>query len=603
MDASGAHLLFLPDVPRVFLWGPRAEGLALAAKGAPERVQLVTGKGRIEKVGGIAIALADALAELAAFTVADADRFPPSVSIWSLAAKFALDLVARGRLVPAIRLVSDAHQARWRVSLALPDDARRFAQLAAAFPLAAHALPVTTTESAQHKSRSIVAESDAPQVWAPDALLESFLHATADTLARAASPAESVHSSAWETRWKAALLADDATFAAGGFGERFMHDDLRRWARPLAGAQRGETRVCFRLELPQQPQPGDLDGQVASRKGFRLRFLLQALTDPSLVVTAPDVYRGRLDAIHESRGMRKAQEDLLTGLATGARLFAPVAESLRQARPESAELSPTEAWQFMTTAPQFIEAGLGVILPSELTRAGQRRLRMRMRVGGERKAAASTNNAGAGTDLESLVNFQWQAELAGETLSEKDLRELALLKAPLVQFRGRWVAVDAAEIREALRLLEAPEGEFATHEALSAALGIAHGIDTTLPVEIEASGSFAQTIERLQSASRAVECPPPAQFTGTLRPYQLRGLSWLATMADLGLGACLADDMGLGKTVQLIALLLRQREAGITGPVLLVCPNVRRRQLGTGDRALRSWLDSDSPLWLGARTR
>ena len=41
-----------------------------------------------------------------------------------------------------------------------------------------------------------------------------------------------------------------------------------------------------------------------------------------------------------------------------------------------------------------------------------------------------------------------------------------------------------------------------------------------------------------------------------LRPYQLRGFSWLAFMRRVGLGACLADDMGLGKTVQLIAMLL-----------------------------------------------
>ena len=36
----------------------------------------------------------------------------------------------------------------------------------------------------------------------------------------------------------------------------------------------------------------------------------------------------------------------------------------------------------------------------------------------------------------------------------------------------------------------------------------------------------------------------------TLRDYQRQGLTWLAELTDLGLGACLADDMGLGKTVR-----------------------------------------------------
>ena len=51
----------------------------------------------------------------------------------------------------------------------------------------------------------------------------------------------------------------------------------------------------------------------------------------------------------------------------------------------------------------------------------------------------------------------------------------------------------------------------------------------------------------------------PDGFVGELRPYQERGLGWLAFLGDLGLGACLADDMGLGKTAQLLALLVNER--------------------------------------------
>ena len=65
----------------------------------------------------------------------------------------------------------------------------------------------------------------------------------------------------------------------------------------------------------------------------------------------------------------------------------------------------------------------------------------------------------------------------------------------------------------------------------------------------------------------------PEGFQGSLRPYQARGVSWLAFLEQWGLGACLADDMGLGKTIQLIAFLLHLQENGwLTDPVLLVCP-------------------------------
>src|SRR5205085_9405751 len=65
---------------------------------------------------------------------------------------------------------------------------------------------------------------------------------------------------------------------------------------------------------------------------------------------------------------------------------------------------------------------------------------------------------------------------------------------------------------------------------------------------------------------------PPAGLAATLRPYQRRGLSWLAFFDRLGLGACLADDMGLGKTVQLLALEVLVRKEGRRPPTLVVCP-------------------------------
>ena len=61
----------------------------------------------------------------------------------------------------------------------------------------------------------------------------------------------------------------------------------------------------------------------------------------------------------------------------------------------------------------------------------------------------------------------------------------------------------------------------------------------------------------------------PKRFQGDLRDYQVEGFRWLARLADLELGACLADDMGLGKTVQIIALLLHRTSSG---PALIVAP-------------------------------
>ncbi len=52
----------------------------------------------------------------------------------------------------------------------------------------------------------------------------------------------------------------------------------------------------------------------------------------------------------------------------------------------------------------------------------------------------------------------------------------------------------------------------------------------------------------------------PRDLAGTLRPYQVTGYRWLATLSDLNMGGILADEMGLGKSIQLIALLLHAKE-------------------------------------------
>ena len=65
----------------------------------------------------------------------------------------------------------------------------------------------------------------------------------------------------------------------------------------------------------------------------------------------------------------------------------------------------------------------------------------------------------------------------------------------------------------------------------------------------------------------------PGMLHCNLKPYQLRGLSWLASLYDQGINGILADEMGLGKTVQSISLLAHLMERhGVQGPFLVVSP-------------------------------
>ncbi len=68
----------------------------------------------------------------------------------------------------------------------------------------------------------------------------------------------------------------------------------------------------------------------------------------------------------------------------------------------------------------------------------------------------------------------------------------------------------------------------------------------------------------LEGFSGIPEVSVPKGFVGELRPYQQRGLDWLAFCREARLGCVLADDMGLGKTIQALAAL--------RGKTLVVAP-------------------------------
>jgi hypothetical protein len=614
--------VFLPEanMSSFFLWGPdspvsplagRLRDVATAGVGCVADEELT-----VRDVKGSTIALLDALPVLAAFTDEHAGLEPASIVAWGFASKLALDLAARERFVPRVeRLPDGAARARWVAALTRAEDAERVAMLAKAMPPAAYAVPVHGKQQAERPRRAKQAgrvparRISAPEVWDPEALLRSFLDTTLDALVRTAcgvpsrrSPGESVGPAPksrrirladstsrsrepWERRFIVALTRTSANFEVTGFTERGVPEQLDTWSLPARGVDAHALKGCFRFHLPEdetapRPEAGKRAGQRKrgdATEPLRLQYLLQAADDPSLLLDASEIWEAGARRIRRlGRSFEMPQEHLLRSLAIGARLFPPIERSLREARPSDVELDPTEAWTFLTqAAPALQEAGFGVLVPAELTRSGQRRLRLRMRIDAPSTPVAGVVG-GRGMGLGDALEFRWEAALGGEALSAADLDALAKLKAPLVRWRGRWIAVDRQELDDLRKILAERGGTIGTAEALGAALaGTTAPSSTSLPVEVMASGSFAALVERLRGGSESKRLgAAPSGFHGKLRGYQKRGVAWLATMADLGLGACLADDMGLGKTIQILAFLLQRRESARSDrrPVLLVCP-------------------------------
>ncbi len=83
--------------------------------------------------------------------------------------------------------------------------------------------------------------------------------------------------------------------------------------------------------------------------------------------------------------------------------------------------------------------------------------------------------------------------------------------------------------------------------------------------------TFKQIVSDISKA-KDLDFKIPEEISGTLRPYQKTGFNWVKTIERYGFGGILADDMGLGKTIQIIAILLDEKQK--TGKTsIVVCPS------------------------------
>lgn len=390
-----------------------------------------------------------------------------------------------------------------------------------------------------------------------DVLTDAAVRAAlADTsLARGARPRGAVPA------WLAALTGPRRDFTADAVSLDTLRRELDAWQRDAVG---GSVRASFRLVEP--ATDGFLDpatsGLNAGGGTWRVEFGLQPADQPGLHVDAARIW-------HEPAavpGPAIPQETLLAELGRASRLWPELDTALRTATPEALELDAVGAHRFLRDgAPVLHAAGFAVLLPSWWQRPSSR-LGARLQAH-SRTAPGTVAGAGGGVGLDALVDYHWEVSLGDQPLTAEELESLAALKSPLVRLRGRWVELDPKRLAAGLRLLRST-GELTVGDLLR--LGLSDPAADALPVlEVAADGALgdllAGTVER-----QLTPMDTAPSFQGVLRPYQRRGLAWLSFLQSLGLGGVLADDMGLGKTVQLLALLAGDPPGA--GPTLLVCP-------------------------------
>jgi superfamily II DNA or RNA helicase len=349
---------------------------------------------------------------------------------------------------------------------------------------------------------------------------------------------------------------------------------LREVVEDWAGSGRpAAVRTCFRLtyveEFPEdETDDGAADAATAAAAGggWLVEFLLQPADEPGLLVPAEDVWADAASPLF--RWVDYPQDVLLADLGRASRLWPELDEALRQPRPVRLRLDTVGAHRFLTYASLLHDAGFGVLLPAQWQR--RQELGLTLTVRSRQPAVPVLRDTTA--NREAIVGYRWGLAIGDEFLSEADLVELARAKVPLVRLRGRWVHLDRDRLRAGLAFLaRGGRGEMTAGEAMRLTRLVPDGA-LPLPVTgVDGTGWLADLL-----TGRAVErlelLDEPASLTARLRPYQRRGLSWLAFLDSIGVGALLADDMGLGKTVQVLALEAHLRDQGPRPPTLIVCP-------------------------------
>jgi SNF2 family DNA or RNA helicase len=510
-------------------------------------------------------------------------RLGKDLLFWSHVAKFSLELLINQQYLPALHSHGDGFLiAAWQPYLSDHQMQRRFEMLAQIMP------PVC-------RSYNTPSLADAPQ---PASLTEHFIAAVIDAAIRKWGSVEAISGDPALpiNHWLRQLLNGQRRLNLPPQQAYQFYRDWQEWTEQLQFTRDASFRVYLQLVEPAPESSTNCPPQ------WTLLYGLQSLENAELRIPARDVWQAQTGSLRVgSRRLDQPQDRLMSGLRGAARIFSPIAHSLRTPQPEYALLTIDEAYRFLKECVPILESsGYSVLLPEwwHVRHAGGLGLRLRLAM--HEHDGDEGRPRSAAEPLFGPVHYAWELTLAGQRLGRAEFQQMAAMESPLLRFGNQWIELDPFQVAAAQRFVldRQPTGIMSLLQAVHvvqgfqqefeeargaasdiAAFALPVGAPAVLPIDaIDVDGWLGQVITQLQEQQPPEAIDEPPGFTGALRPYQRRGVGWLAYLRRLGLGACLADDMGLGKTVQAIALLLHVRSSNTSmqesshHPALLICP-------------------------------
>ncbi len=488
-----------------------------------------------------------------------------SLLFLAAASRFVRHLLAQHRVVPMIQQDQSGSVAGvWAPWLGDEQTAARAARLLAAMPASSRA----AVDSFGHDGWTMI---DDFILRIGDAICRRVL--VQDTMKDAIEGRDAATD--LHVTWLTGLLDQPAEIDVRTGPRNDLIKGVRRW---IGGLEERGSGAAWRL-LVKLSEPLDLKGvddfaTPGDKVRWTLSLHLQSVPEPTVIADATDIWLLPPGAASvEGQRIEQPQELLLSELGRAARLYKRLEKVLEESEPTELELTTTDAYKFLREIrPLLIEQGFGVVAPdwwdSPTVRLGARMLVQSddidltsIGAGDENGGIGSTGSGTPQLGLASLVSYRWQIAVGDTNLTLEQFEKLAAQHSPLIRLNGRWVEIRPEDVKAAIKFIrENPGGKMEIGRALR--LAYASDVrDTGVPIlGMDATGWVAAVFGDASANTKMPMIEAPHGFIGTLRAYQLKGLSWLAFLDKLGLGACLADDMGLGKTIQLLALLAHERK-------------------------------------------
>ncbi|MCU0536742.1 MAG: DEAD/DEAH box helicase [Hydrococcus sp. Prado102] len=500
---------------------------------------------------------------------------------WTHIYRWSLDLLARGKFLPGISLQESKFKGQWYPLLDSSSDRARFAKFLQLMPAVCEAYNLDRNNEEQVTTLKT------------QELLLGFLREILDAQVRPWLASISLPKEPLIQPWLKGLSQVSADFTASEKEVKRIETAVYNWTLPVQDSLATPTnkklgqdrdRVCFSL----QPPVSDRNGEQI----WQLQYYLQALDNLEFLIDAETIWQNPIDRLNfNGRTIEQPQETFLKGLGLASRIYPLIEESLQQEKPNQCKLNSIQVYEFIKAiAWQLQDSGLGVKLPPGLASGAEER-----RLGIQLQAEVNPKK-GERLNLKSLLNYELKIAVGDRAISKQEFERLLAQRSPLVEVEGEWIALQPADVRAAKAVLEQSNEpiNLSVEDALRLSSGETKVLAKLPIVSFETSGALKELIDNFTNNHVIEPIEKPAGFKGELRPYQARGVGWLAFLEKWGLGACLADDMGLGKTPQLLAFLLNLKEQELLEkPTLVICPT---SVLNNWEREVRKFSPSLSTL-------